>query len=352
MLPEVAVDPSVIWIVDSTDTVEEARNAIATALKWMKPNAAGPLGLFLSRRSVEALASLNAFPAEARLAAVLRTLDLDGVVSSKSLAASVGRFLSSNMWIEESVGLQDVLYHGTTVTPDPTLAIVDCNLRDVSIDAMGLAALCTQAGGRHTICGFPRQEEAHHRVQVSTNIDIIEVEGRDQQDGIAVDIILDVLKFPHEWARGLSSETVWRDADCATDLELAIWLGAVTSSQQSGCGLKNFRVGTEFLDSLRASGAAGDGAFAEATLAKCVQSVLLKSSLKPKPFRTSTAANASVRKRNRDNAKAWRQHVTKSHQALRLMYWELPCGQIEFATVEMKAEESIDEGGVLLPRAW
>jgi hypothetical protein len=51
-------------------------------------------------------------------------------------------------------------------------------------------------------------------------------------------------------------------------------------------------------------------------------------------------------------AKAWRLHVTKSHQALRLMYWSLPNGQIEFATLEEKGNECIDEGEKLQKRKW
>ena len=151
---------------------------------------------------------------------------------------------------------------------------------------------------------------------------------------------------------GLSSQQIWNEADCSNDLEVAILLAASALAKQSGCGLKMFRVGSGFLESLRESGAFNTGPFADVTITKCAQTVLLQSNLTPQPFRTNAKANAPTRIRQRDNAKAWRIHVTKNHQALRLMYWELPNGHIEFATLEAKAEESIDEGNALLPRAW
>lgn len=351
MLPTVTLDPSTIWIIDSSDTEEVASGAITSALEWMRPHAAGPLSLFFSSRSVDALAQAGAFPSEPRFAEVLTSLGLANVISPKTLAASVSRFLASNPWIEEQVDLRDVLFHATTIAPDPTLAIPAQGLRTASVETLGLLGICARENGRHSVYAFSRLNDEHARIRVTTTVDILEIAENDARTEEAIDVEIDVISSPGAWSRALSSKQIWRDADCPADLEVAIWLAASELEKISGGGMREFRVGSAFFGTLQACGADGDGAYAESVLMKCAQTVLFRSNLRPAPFWTSTA-RVSVRERKRDRAKAWRQHVTKSHQALRLMYWEAPNGLVEFATLESKVEESIADGDALEPRGW
>lgn len=352
MLPSIVVDPSTLWLVSADDTLEVAEDAIGRAMEWMKPNTTGPLQLFLSRRSVDALATANAFPAEPRFTDILKTLGLDGVISPKALATTVSRFLSGNRWIEDRVGLQDILYDVKKIAPDPTSVIADPQLQSLSVDALGLSAICASENNLQPLYAFPRQSAAGLNVLVETSIDIADFGEAEARTAQAVNRDVTVLGHPSYWAFGLSASDIWRHSENAEELEVAIWLCAQQLNEQSGCGLKKFRVGTSLFDCLAAKGATGDGPYALSVLQKCAQTVLNQSSLQPNPFYTSAKANASVRERTRDKAKAWRLHVTKSHQALRLMYWELPCGQIEFATLDEKAEEFIHDGEALPRRGW
>ncbi|RWI50105.1 MAG: hypothetical protein EOR16_31145 [Mesorhizobium sp.] len=351
MLPAITVDPSIIWILDDSDTEETASVAITRALEWMRPTATAPLDLLLSGRSVDALAAAGAFPSEPRLAQILSSLGLENVISPKTLAMSVSRFLSSTAWIEDEIGISDVLFHNTSIDPDPTPTISAPGLRVVSVDTIVLAGICAQENRRYSIYAFPRQPVPHRRLSVATTIDILEFVEDEPLTEQAIEVDLEAIRSPDAWYQGVSGVQVWRDAGCAADLEVAIWLTASELEKASGGGLREFRVGTAFLQTLQACGAARDGPHAEAVLTKCAQTVLGKSNLRPKPFWTSTA-RTSVRERERDKAKAWRQQVTKSHEALRLMYWESPNGLIEFATLEAKAEETIDDGEVLDARGW
>lgn len=351
MLPMVLVDPSVVWMIDSMDEVGVAKDAIASALEWMSPNAGGALDILLSRRGIEALTNAGAFPAEPRLNEVLASLGLEQVINAKTLAGTVSRFLSCNRWIEDVVGLCDVLYENTDIEPDVSLCITNPELRMLSIDSIGLVAVFVQEVNQQFRYGFPRQNEKHQLIQAATHISILELIGGDQNDK-SVKIKLDVLGSPCAWSSGLSSLQIWREAGCSNDLEVAIWLKAKELALQSNCELRSFRVGTQFLETLVSCEAVGEGSYAETTLVKCAQLLLLQSNLRPRPFRSSADANASVRLRLRDKAKAWRLHVTSSHQALRLMYWELPTGEIEFATMGPKVDAFIHDGEPMQPRAW
>lgn len=58
-------------------------------------------------------------------------------------------------------------------------------------------------------------------------------------------------------------------------------------------------------------------------------------------FRNSHKKSSGVRTRESDKAKAYRMHLTKSHEGFRLMFWRLEDGSIEFANVGPKFEEKI-----------
>jgi hypothetical protein len=59
-----------------------------------------------------------------------------------------------------------------------------------------------------------------------------------------------------------------------------------------------------------------------------------------KPFRISAA---SQDQKNRNGDLAFRTHVTKSNEAIRLMFWSTTCGRIEFANVGNKQDLDIQE---------
>jgi len=352
MLPAILVDPSALWLAHAGDTVESAENAITRALQWMKPNAIGPLQLYLSSRGVEALTDVNAFPAEPRFAEILKLLGLESVLNARTLAASVSRFLSTTPWIEDTVGLRDVAFQAIRVSPDLTMEISDAQLRKLSLETFGVAAICASEDKRHSLYAFPRQNMPHGSALVETKVGIMEVGAAHVRMEESVDRRIEVLGDPSVWPAALCPHETWRNAENPEEFELAIWLAAKTMSDKSGIGLKEFRVGTRFIECLRENSAAGKGPYAGSVLGKCAQTVLLQSSLEPKPFYVSAEAKAAIRQRARDRAKAWRLHVTKGHQALRLMYWELPDKQIEFATLGVKGEESIHDGDELPPRRW
>lgn len=352
MLPDILLDPSILWLVESDDTAETASDAIVGAMEWMKPKATGPLHLMVSSRSVDALATANAFPAEPRLAEMLKSIGLEGVISPKNLATSVARFLSSNNWIEHRLGLRDILFQSVTITPDPTSAISDATLRAGSTEAMGLASVCAHGNPLNSLYAFSRQDDPKKEVRVQTAIDIVEFGADDVRTEQNTDNQISILRHPSAWSTALSPDEIWRLAETEEEIEVAIFLTAKSLAEQASCGIREFRVGTNFLDCLASNGASADGPYASLVLQKCAQTVLEQSSLQPNPFLTSASSTSPQRERTRDGAKAWRLHVTKSHQALRLMYWVLPCGQIEFATLEEKSEESIHEGEAICQRNW
>lgn len=352
MMPSILMDPSILWLIDNTDNLDDASTSIENSIEWMKPNAAGPIKIYLSRIGVSSLTEEGAFPAEPRLTAVLKHLGLDGVINPRTLATSVSRFLASNPWAEDEVELLEVNFRNVCISADLTETILSERLRELSLEGFGLAAICGNRNEHFSMYAFPRQAEDYLSIRVNSNIDAIEFAGGELYLDSNLIQDVSVLRNPADWKSALSYEAIWKGANNSEELELAIFLLASEIEKVSNCGLKSFRVGTEFLNCLRDMGAVGNGPNSSSVLQKCAMSVLKTSSLQPSPFTTSSKANASVRMRDRDKAIAWRLHVTKDHEALRLMYWELPDGEIEFATLEQKWNETIAAGEKLPVRQW
>jgi hypothetical protein len=96
--------------------------------------------------------------------------------------------------------------------------------------------------------------------------------------------------------------------------------------------------------SLRKRLAWQDGAFSSVVLEKRAQVIASSGNLKVKDLRTSKSKAAPTKKRDRDGATAKRVHVTGSGPGLRLMFWELPNGEVEFSTLRNKFDVEIDDG--------
>ena len=128
---------------------------------------------------------------------------------------------------------------------------------------------------------------------------------------------------------------VWRAADTASQLHLAIFAKACRLAQTIGAtrsDFAKFRIGSEFLSSLRAHQAVGR--YASSTLETCARIVLGSPKYEVSAF-GGTRADGLIGKRT---------HVTKHVAALRLMYWESTTGDLEFANVGPKGELVIEPG--------
>ncbi len=137
------------------------------------------------------------------------------------------------------------------------------------------------------------------------------------------------------------SEFVWRKALDSSGIYSAIWLGIgeyfVMNSKNPLETSINFSVGSDFFSTLKSHQCAGDGNFHDRTLRSCVAYFTNPASIKRKQFR-------GVSLRARDNAKAFRSHITEGNPTLRLLTWEIPGSKVEFANVGNKKELIILDG--------
>ena len=138
---------------------------------------------------------------------------------------------------------------------------------------------------------------------------------------------------------------LWNTATGVQDIYLAITVRAAQIANAMGCAgnlrnLRSFSLGSEFYGSLPKIQASPGQPKAKTALEACARVV---ASAPKYPLHPMGKPKQS--KRQRDGASALRTHISKKHEAPRLMLWET-ADQLEFANVGTKFELVIEEGAL------
>jgi hypothetical protein len=123
-------------------------------------------------------------------------------------------------------------------------------------------------------------------------------------------------------------------------------LSAIRARKQMGCSDPSancdvFAIGKRFPESLARWQAWGDGKYASSTLETCAHLVGRLPNIKiARMFQYKGRRREDIT-RQEDGATAWRTHISKGNEALRLMFWRRTNGSIELANVGGKFELEI-----------
>ena len=136
---------------------------------------------------------------------------------------------------------------------------------------------------------------------------------------------------------------LWAEATNAVDFNLAITVGAMAIRGLSGkpseiLDLNKFRIGSSFIESLKAHQCCGTSRFSITTGRICMEIVA-----ECYAAHITEMGKPSQTQRQSDGALAYRLHITSSGIGLRLMFWQSN-GVIEFANVGPKHELVIESG--------
>ena len=354
MLPVINLDPSALWMAFNGEETSKALTYIERSVEWLSVSRESVSTPYVCSAAVVALTSIGAFPAEPWFEGVIASVGLEGVVSSKTLAALVSRFLASARELGTVTNVQDALFCNEVVLPPSELPnISNSELIDISRHSICITALSGTLGAPTVVHGHPRLSVTHTQLSVIADVEIIEAGEGAAENPTAINSQILSIRSADHFLPAMSADLLWRNADSCLDIEIAIALEAVKIGRLPDLkAVPTFRVGSEFLKSLQAVQASGEGTFASVTLQKCALLLVNAAQLGPQPFRSGRNAASSPRTRARDKAAAMRAHITGEHEALRLMYWVLPDKSVEFSCVRGKHDLNIDEGSVLPLRGW
>ena len=307
----------------------------------------GVIAVLTVEETSAALLKYGYYPFDGRLGKLLRRFGLQDIYTENDFRIIVQDIIGKSNSLEEFLEVSAVMYNDQrAVNPGCGEFYSNHRLLELFVEVLGVIAAAIvvrpDLGERVRVCCpasvSVREVEFCGRLEASEPD--LGYSGEVQQGIRIADRYQDFILSLDGWA-------LWRTAENADDVVLALLVGAVKRGIASGnvrkvSDIPLFGVGSDFIESLGRNQAGGVGRFSSVTYDAAVG---VLSGVGGRPMRLAKGG-ASPQRTRADGSIAWRSHITTSHEALRLMYWT-GGGCIEFANVGVKNELFIAEGNGL-----
>lgn len=146
----------------------------------------------------------------------------------------------------------------------------------------------------------------------------------------------------NDFINNIDGYSLYKVASDISSLKCALFFGCVNFLNNNFASEKfewdDFKVGSDFLDSLLRHQGAFEQEFSSVVYETIVQVLCRHPKNEVNPFRVSSK---STEQRTHGDLRAFRTHITSRHQALRLMFWVDSNQIITLANIGPKFEESI-----------
>jgi hypothetical protein len=342
-----AIDPGVATFPE--ETAADFENRISVLLFWSAlVRQFRPSAILLPRSAVLRLAEANCFPAFNSIQESLSRTELGHKYSANDISVQVNTVLGCGA-LEDFIRPDDVSWADWSLEGmDKTSNENEHVQREVQriLTSLAVNANCEEP----PFVNFGSWQQSKS-LKITSTIDMVVP---DHLHGFRpidlprnIEASISHISNFEEFCDAHEPELLWRRADSAELLKFAIQLDCrlklkTVDGYKGFESIPKFRIGSGFFSSLR-SNQSLDGKFASATLDRCSRVILgLESRLKK--FTVSSDADSAQRVRQTDGALAFRVHISKEHEAMRLLVWKKNTGDYEFANVGPKNEMIIEEG--------
>jgi|GEM_PF-4244745 len=359
MGPTVILDPGVLAAPETEDSIQ-AEPLVRRIMEWSRAVREEKwVKVALPSNARTQLYNCGVLPDVPRLKSLLRGSGLLGVYDANTLYGKVQQVLDGTSRIEDLLAVHEVLAEGPTYSPDLADRYPNRRLQENFENILVVAAACCtfdQSTADLLRIGCREVSDDGTDVLVRSTVVVAETSnGRASLPALpwSIENVVRLCSSIAQLVRTLDPLSVWRVASNDRLIHLAISLKVQRLLRQDGkpsdiSSVPAFYVGTEFLDSLKANEAIGDGRFAATTLDTCARLILWPQNADLTPFYEGKSRRPRLR--SGDGSEALRIHITDAKRGLRLMLWRRPDGAFELANVGNKKELEIANGD---PRqAW
>ncbi|WP_441228232.1 hypothetical protein AB7813_14770 [Tardiphaga sp. 20_F10_N6_6] len=348
-------DPALLAVPNHATSQDEAEQIIGRLKYWAKPCFfGGEFRALLPSSTLDFLADNGFFPSPPNISTLLDSWNLRHVYSTEDVRRSINFILSRAGAIEDVIDVEvtEALYESSV--PDVSAYQQRPLLFDATLRMLVTLALQTLTP-KSDVCGnVVVSSFAGHAGLISLKATALE--------GAVISSVGDV-DFPlstkhsyllvenvRELALSFGARALWSRAGDADGLHFAIVVEILQLLATNNPGLQanvpKFRIGSGFFTSAQSHGAIGASAANGDLLREACARIAVG---QPKNEigdlkRADHKGDLHPVVRSADGAAARRTHLQKSHEALRLMFWEHKDGSIEFANIGPKNELEIIEG--------
>jgi hypothetical protein len=342
----VAFDPALLAIPNSAESEEEVEQLLDRLLEWSRATVGEKVATFARLTDVvDLLVLANCYPSGDNIRALLSLFNLNHIFSHADIRTAINGIIQRSVSLSQALGVEIVDCGSCRMVTAYDIKHSDEKLRDGFIRTIGSIAIANSfSPNPHPVSRMvPGVLSDIGTATAWYTCDSIlgEFPGHPISLPVTLYGVAEFVTTYDELLSSLDARELWKVAMDDSDIRMSIIIEALRLARQSDpsveiSSLPVFHLGPDFVPSLGTSAAAGEGPFGDLIRRCCARVLLDLSNPPPQPFRTS--ADSLEQKTRLDGAKAWRVHITKSHEALRLMYWRRPKVGIEFANVGSKSE--------------
>ncbi|MGJ4892829.1 hypothetical protein ACQR1Y_31880 [Bradyrhizobium sp. HKCCYLRH3099] len=344
----VVIEPALLAIPPLANSEDEVEAIVDRLAIWSAYAVRGSiLRIAQMTETAEVLGETNCFPSGPNVRSLLEMYNLDQVYSPNEVARLINTIIERASFVKSITGFEVQSCETTDIEveqfQDPRLAAASAN---------AFATICSgiNTNGMFLAAGFPGGDVARRFRAEVKEIDLNDSVDLLIEAPFSVNGDVSIARGPGCVCKALSSSDLWDSAKDAVDVHGAIklkmyqLLAAAGNEAQIG-NLPDFFVGSGFFNSLVGCQAGPNSKFGDNVLESCARVVLATPKNSLDPFVKGARSKSSDQwVRKRDGALAFRTHVTKSKEALRLIFWRTSNGSVEFANVSVHDDLTLLEG--------
>ncbi|MCC4818490.1 hypothetical protein BCU85_07670 [Vibrio lentus] len=265
---------------------------------------------------------------------------LDDEISSKDIVTMIHNIVQRSDDLSSYTEVFEIEFENVNIIPDKNEITYKCCMDDLIYDFM-MVILINEIYKFNLKIIFSLSNKIKD-INLQTGKVIIYADEQSEIKGVDTSFALSSVD---ELLLDFGSINIWAKTNNEYTLSLAIYTRVLELRKQSGItydddfNLDSFVIGDGFINSLYANQCGPNERFGSA----CFDAISRLISGSPKEalsvFRVSSEKNAAQRTRGLDLA--FRTHVTKGSEGIRLMVWALPTGEYELANVGNKFELNI-----------
>lgn len=286
------------------------------------------------------LAAANLYPVTDSIRKSLADSNLSHVYTTEDIRRAIQDILQKIDRVEDISRVEFLIPTAVSCQPD-ILDGRDGPLREALEVTLTHTAFATEFSGKELVQILVAEHPVRTDVSIYADVDDIDPPA---SRGVTVKGYSSKFRTSESlqsFIDSLDGPTLWCAAECEAEVISAIKLGAIKVRREAGCSdphrsCETFVFGAAFLDSLHRSQAAGQGRYATATCEACAHLVAKSQTLELRRMYKLSDTGKRIDVTRDDGAVGWRVHITKSGEAMRLMFWRLGDGTIELSTVSPK----------------
>jgi hypothetical protein len=350
-VPCICIDPHLLSLPHmDRSSAEEVEEFVSAVVDWARTADGKCTTAFVSSGVLDAIDDDGVFPWRAN---IIRILKQYRVISAdhETVVTAIQSLLNSAR-IDEEIGLKALLLDAskTAIAPVFMQTRLRTKTQSAFADQLAMVALAQNGVGQevdHIVLGSaPAGNDMPALAYVSFVTEVADIEWKSTPIGkavvfpFAIDEKLSVFFSRNGLLEKIEPSALWPDGGDQDDARTAIdcCIARLVASGTSANDKIPYAIGTRFLQSAEQWGCGNKGRYNFTLIESCARIVLGIPKQDIGQFRDSVTGKQKLRT---DGSVACRTHVTKRGAGLRLMFWRLPDGSIEFANVGDKDELAI-----------